>query len=61
MCSGESKWARFGRIVFGAQEPKFGYSTISNKIIYQKTEIVGGILEEECANLMKQFFASKRN
>jgi tRNA(Arg) A34 adenosine deaminase TadA len=37
------------------------YDLDSNKIIYQKTEIVGGILEEECANLMKQFFASKRN
>jgi tRNA(Arg) A34 adenosine deaminase TadA len=32
-----------------------------NNIIYQKTEIEGGILEDECANLMKQFFASKRN
>ena len=38
MCAGASNWARFGRIVFGAQEPKFGYSTISNKITYQKIE-----------------------
>ena len=60
MCASACKWARFGRIVYGAQEPKFGYSTISNKITYHKTEIVGGVLEEECANLMKQFFASKR-
>ena len=61
MCAGASKWARFGRIVFGALEPKYGFSNISKKFIYQKTEIVGGVLEEECANLMKDFFAAKRN
>lgn len=61
MCAGASKWARFGRIVYGAKEPKFGYSLLSQSIPYHKTEIIGGILADECAELMKNFFANKRN
>ena len=60
MCGGALKWARFNRVVFGASEPKFGYSNVSENILYHKTNIVKGILAEECAALMKQFFAEKR-
>lgn len=60
MCGGALKWARFGKVVFGASEPKFGYSNVSDKILYHKTEVVRGVLEDECAEIMKKFFAEKR-
>jgi tRNA(adenine34) deaminase len=60
MCGGALKWARFNKVVFGATEPKFGYSTISDGILYHKTNVVKGVLADECALLMKQFFAQKR-
>jgi tRNA(adenine34) deaminase len=60
MCGGALKWARFNKVVFGASEPKFGYSTISEGILYHKTNVVKGVLSDECAALMRQFFAEKR-
>lgn len=60
MCGGALKWARFGKVVFGASEPKFGYSNVSDKILYHKTEVIRGVLAEECADIMKKFFAEKR-
>jgi tRNA(adenine34) deaminase len=60
MCAGAVKWARLGRVVYGASEPKFGYQTVSPAIVGVKTKMEGGLLAEECALLMKAFFASKR-
>lgn len=60
MCAGAVKWARLGRVVYGASEPKFGYQTVSAAIVGSKVKIEGGLLAEECAALMKAFFASKR-
>ncbi len=60
MCGGALKWARFGKVVFGATEPKFGYSNVSEQILYHKTEVVRGVLADECAEIMKKFFAEKR-
>lgn len=60
MCAGAVKWARLGRVVYGASEPKFGYQTVSPAIVGAKTKMEGGLLAEECALLMKTFFASKR-
>jgi len=60
MCAGAIKWAQFKRIVFGAPEPKSGFSRLSPPILHKKTQITRGILQEECANLMKIFFKSRR-
>ncbi len=60
MCAGAVRWARLGRVVYGASEPKFGYQTVSTAIVGSKVKIEGGLLAEECAALMKAFFASKR-
>lgn len=62
MCSGALYWSKIGRIVFGASDDKNSYRkcTGSNNPFHPKTEIVGGIMEEECAKLMKDFFKSKR-
>lgn len=62
MCSGALYWSKIGRIVFGAPDDKNSYrkSTGSNNPFHPKTVITGGILGEECALLMKEFFRSKR-
>ncbi len=62
MCSGALYWSKIGRVVFGAYDEKNGYrrSTGSNNPFHPKTIITGGILEEECGKMMKDFFRSKR-
>lgn len=60
MCAGAIQWARFSKVVFGAEEPKSGYTKKSMNLISYKTEIVKGVLESECAELIKNFFLSKR-
>lgn len=60
MCAGASFWTQIGRVVFGAHDEKRGYKKFNESIIHPKTEMVGGILEEECAELIRQFFRKKR-
>lgn len=62
MCSGALYWSKIGKIVFGAEDEKNSYrrSTGNNNPFHPKTELTGGILKEECARLMKDFFRSKR-
>ena len=61
MCAGASYWTQISRIVFGASDSKRGYSQVSEKIIHPKTEVLGGVRADEAANLMKDFFAAKRD
>lgn len=60
MCGGASYWTQIGKIVFGASDAKKGFSTINQNILHPKTTIAGGILEEECSQLLKDFFNKKR-
>lgn len=62
MCSGALYWSKIGAIVFGAYDEKNGYrkSTGNNNPFHPKTTLTGGILAEECAVLMKEFFRGKR-
>ena len=60
MCAGAAGWTQVGRIVYGANDPKRGYSTIGNGMLHPKTEVVGGVLADECEQLMKDFFKKKR-
>lgn len=60
MCAGAIGWAQFGRIVYGASDDKRGYHTYSTDVLHPKTEVVRGILADECSSLMKEFFQSKR-
>jgi tRNA(adenine34) deaminase len=60
MCAGALTWSRISKVVYGASEPKFGYSLTDEQIISSKTEIVQGVLQEEAASLMTEFFKSKR-
>ena len=60
MCGGASYWAQLQKIVFGAEDVKRGYSTVSERILHPKTQIIGGIMAEECSKLLKEFFKRKR-
>ena len=61
MCAAALNWAQAGRIVFGATDPKRGYSLFSPSLLHPRTEVRSGVLTEECSALMKDFFAGKRN
>ena len=60
MCAGASYWSQISRIVYGAKDDKRGYSALNPKIVHPKTQVVSGVLEDDCANLLKNFFKSKR-
>lgn len=60
MCAGAIGWSQMGRIVFGASDPNRGYQTYAPKAFHPKAQAIGGVLEEECSQLMKDFFKSKR-
>ncbi|HRB56033.1 MAG TPA: nucleoside deaminase [Ferruginibacter sp.] len=62
MCAGAIFWSKLGRIVYGADDEKNGYkkSTTTNWPFHPKTNLVRGVLQEECAQLMKDFFRNKR-
>ena len=62
MCSGALYWGKIGRIVFGAADDKNGYrkSCGTANPFHPKTELIGGILKDECARLMKDFFKARR-
>lgn len=61
MCAGAAFWAQLGRVVYGASDPKRGFMTVGGRLLHPKTVISSGILEKECATLMKTFFESKRD
>jgi tRNA(adenine34) deaminase len=60
MCAGASYWTQVGRIVYGADDEKRGYSLIRQPLLHPKTVVQGGIMKKECSALLKQFFAQKR-
>jgi len=62
MCAGAAFWSKVGRIVFGASDVKNGYKRIagSQNPFHPKASISFGIMEQECAQLMKDFFAERR-
>ena len=60
LCAGALAWAQMGRIVYGAPDQRRGYSLFSPSLLHPRTEAVGGILQEECVQLMLDFFRDKR-
>jgi len=61
MCAGALKWARIGKVVYGAEEPKSGFTLYQPSLLHPKTTFVGGILRDEAAFLMQDFFRQKRD
>jgi len=60
MCAGATFWTQIGRIVYGASDPKRGFMKIGGNILHPKTSIIGGVLEQECRELLIDFFQGKR-
>ena len=60
MCAGALAWAQVGRIVYGAADPKRGYSVYAPEALHPRTQVTADVLAEECGELMRQFFKSKR-
>jgi tRNA(adenine34) deaminase len=60
MCAGASYWTQIGKIVYGANDEKRGYTLIRDKLLHPKTVVQGGILKAECSRLLSEFFMRKR-
>lgn len=61
MCAGALAWAQIGRIVYGASDEKRGFTLHGGPaLLHPKTRLEMGVLENDCAMLMKAFFRTKR-
>jgi len=61
MCAGAAGWTQIGRIVYGAKDEKRGFEKSGHGMLHPKTEVTSGVLEDECAEMMKEFFKKKRS
>ena len=60
MCAAALGWAQIRKVVYGAPDPKKGFTLYSPPLLHPKTSVVSGVLAEECARLMSDFFKGKR-
>lgn len=60
MCAGALAWAQIGKVVYGASDPKRGFTLFSPSLMHPKTELISGVLADECSRLVTDFFRSKR-
>ena len=61
MCAGASYWSQIGKIVYGTGDDKRGYSNFHMQIIHPQTKVTGGVLKQECAELIAGFFYKIRH
>jgi tRNA(adenine34) deaminase len=60
MCAGALGWSQIGKIVYGASDEKRGFKKFAPKSLHPKTEVLSGVFEIECAELIQEFFNQKR-
>ena len=60
MCAGAISWSQLKRLVYGASDPKRGYTRFAPSALHPRTQITSGILADEAARLIQQFFQTKR-
>ncbi len=60
MCAGAIGWAQVGRVVYGAEDPKRGYTHFAPNVLHPKATVTAGVRAEECAAIMSDFFRKKR-
>ena len=60
MCAGACFWAQLGAVIYGADDPKRGFSRLQSPLFHPRTEIRRGILQETCSDLMNRFFGKLR-
>lgn len=61
MCAGALGWSQVERLVYGASDPKKGYSLVKGQLLHPKTKVLPGILDAECGSLLTEFFRSLRS
>jgi len=60
MCAGAIGWSQVSELVYGASDEKKGYTLVEGKLLHPKTKVKSGILEQECSQILKDFFNKKR-
>ena len=60
MCAAATAWAQLGRLVYGAADPRRGYTLFSPSLLHPKTQVSAGVMQEECSALVTDFFKNKR-
>jgi tRNA(adenine34) deaminase len=60
MCAGAMFWSRVGKLVYGAPDEKRGYSNVNALLLHPKTDVISGVLEEQCSKMMTDYFKHKR-
>ena len=60
MCAAALNWSQVSRIVYGAPDPRRGYSLFSPSLLHPRTEVLSGVLAEECGSLVSDYFKNKR-
>ncbi|MDD6975246.1 MAG: nucleoside deaminase [Bacteroidales bacterium] len=60
MCAGAMNWAQLGELVYGASDPKRGYTRFTPSLLHPKTKVVAGIMDQECGGMVSDFFKNKR-
>lgn len=61
MCAGALGWSQAERLVYGASDPKKGYTLVKGQLLHPKTKVLPGILDAECGSLVTEFFRSLRS
>lgn len=61
MCAAALNWAQVSRIVWGAEDPKRGYTLFSPSLLHPKTKVASGLLASECSTILSDFFRANRN
>lgn len=60
MCAGAIGWSQLGRLVYGASDPKRGYTLLAPDVLHPKTTVTSGVLADEATTLIQNFFKKKR-
>lgn len=60
MCAGAIGWSQLGRLVYGADDPKRGFTVFAPGALHPKTEVTAGVMADECGALMRDFFRARR-
>lgn len=60
MCAGAIGWSQLGRLVYGAADPKRGFTVFAPGALHPKTEVTAGVMADECGALMRDFFRARR-
>ena len=61
MCAGALGWSQISKIVYGASDEKRGYTKFAPQALHPKTEVIKGVMEKECAEIVTNFFKKKRD